>query len=131
MPIEKTNGYPLDLRIVIEHYLYVCISNRDYSNLDFGNDNSVKEPSNSERYDYVMKNINPYNLSNSGSSYYWWCYPLKKGTRTTSADSKDKELNFRYCCGKYERLYDMSTSGFDSVLNELYKTLDEILEIIK
>lgn len=131
LPTKLTNGYPLDLRIVIEHYLYICISNRNYSNTDSGNDNTVKDKSHIQRYNYIMENLNPYNLSNSSESFYWWCYPLKKGTRTTSADSKDKELNFRYCCGKYEKLYDMSTGGFNSVMNELYKTLDEILGIVK
>lgn len=127
LPLDKTNDYPLDIRIEVDHYLYIGISNREYSNESFGNDHTVRDKSKTERYNYVLNNLNPYNLTNSSDSFYWWCYLITRGTSQSSV-SPEKELNFRACRGKYENLFETSSDGFYSIMNEIYQTIDEIIE---
>ena len=45
-----------------------------------------------------------------------------------SSVSPEKELNFRACRGKYENLFETSSDGFNSIMNEIYQTIDEIIE---
>ena len=126
LPLDKTNGYPLDIRIEVAHYLYIGLSNRDYSNISFGNDHTVRDKTKIERYNYVLNNLNPYKLTNSSDVFYWWCYILTKNTNS-SAVSPQKELNFRTCKGKYERLFQATPNGFNSIMEEIYQTIDDII----